>query len=169
MKNPDRDEKHSRRRESDRTDDPDGIDVAEALYGTRPSDSSESGDLFDEPTERELLQECVEWVRARREAVPELESLFRPAAGEEGTPDAEPGLPTMCLPLVRTIDVDGAPQKVGALWVEIKTAGAQLSEKEQAWRRRLIRHGHAWTLCRSVEEFQAAVTDYVAGDFFLDV
>lgn len=152
-------------------DDADGLDVANSLYGGRAETTSDvSGNgLLDHSTEEDLLEACLRWAPSHAGAISELDSLFRPMTVEGETPRVSGDLPTLCLPVLRTIDVGEERQQVGALWIELKPGGKLLSDGEKEWRRRLIRRGHAWTLSRSVDDFRAAVTDYVSGDFFLDI
>jgi hypothetical protein len=178
-KNPDRDDRHARRRDED--SDLDGREAASLLYGGPETandtmSSSEAQDLFDgSQSEDELHRACVQWADAQSAAVPELKALFHPPNG--GHRDArtgarmkemgaKAGVPDLCLPIVRPVVwKNGDVIPAGGLWVELKSENGRLRDSQRVWRDRLLEHDHCWTLCRSLDAFRAAVTDYIAGDF----
>ena len=161
----------------------DGKDQAAALYGGESANDTlttdEAQDLFDgNVSEDDLHRGCVRWADAQAGALPELNALFHPPNG--GHRDArtgarmkelgaKAGVPDLCLPIVRPVTwTNGDRQAAGALWIELKSPNGRLRDSQKEWRARLMKHQHAWTLCRSLEGFRAAVTDYLAGDYVQD-
>jgi len=160
---------------------PDGKDAAEALYGgpekatdtISPSEAQEH--LQGSMSEDELHRACVQWADAQSGAIPELEALFHPPNG--GHRDArtgarmkelgaKAGVPDLCLPIVRpVIWTNGTEVAAGALWVELKSESGQLRDTQKEWRTRLMKHQHCYIVCRSLDVFRAAVTDYIEGDY----
>jgi hypothetical protein len=158
----------------------DGKDQAAALYGgpehaTDTISHTEARDLFGQSrSEDEIHRACVQWADAQSGAMPELNALFHPPNG--GARDgrtgarmkalgAKAGVPDLCLPVVKPILEDGQKRSAGALWIELKSQSGRLRDTQKTWRDRLLEHGHAWALCRSLPDFQVCITDYVAGDF----
>lgn len=128
-------------------------------------------------SEDDLHRACVRWADAQAAAEPALNALFHPPNGGQRDAragarmkklGAKAGVPDLCLPVQRTVTVAGDRQTVGGLWIELKSANGRLRESQAEWRDRLIRYGHAWALCRTLEGFQSRVLDYLNGDFWLD-
>jgi len=159
----------------------DGKDAAEAMYGgsEKAADTmsvEEVQDLFDHNrSEEELHRACVRWADAQSGALPELDALFHPPNGGARTAKegarmkkmgVKPGVPDLCLPIVRPVVwKNGDVIPAGGLWIELKSENGRLRDSQRVWRDRLLEHDHCWTLCRSLDAFRAAVTDYIAGDF----
>jgi hypothetical protein len=159
----------------------DGKDQAQALYGgpenaTEQMSHTEARDLFGQSqSEDELHRACVQWADAQAGAMPELNALFHPPNG--GARDgrtgarmkalgAKAGVPDLVLPIVRPVTWrNGERIPAGGLWIELKSQSGRLRDTQKTWRARLLKHQHCWILCRTLEAFQAAVTDYIAGDF----
>jgi len=59
---------------------------------------------------------------------------------------------------------DGDEGPAGALWIELKSESGRLRDSQRQWRTRLVKNRHAWTLCRSLDAFTAAVRAYVEGE-----
>jgi hypothetical protein len=138
--------------------------------------TDEAQELFDgSMSEDELHRACVQWAEAQSGAIPELEALFHPPNG--GHRDArtgarmkelgaKAGVPDLCLPIVRpVIWTNGTEVAAGALWVELKSESGQLRDTQKEWRTRLMKHQHCYIVCRSLDVFRAAVTDYIEGDY----
>jgi hypothetical protein len=159
----------------------DGKEQSDHLYGgpetaNETMSAAEAQDLFDgNQSEDELHRACVRWAEAQSAALPELKALFHPPNG--GHRDArtgarmkqlgaKAGVPDLCLPIVRPVTWAGGDEvAAGALWIELKSESGRLRDSQEKWRARLLKHQHCWTLCRSLDGFRAAVTDYVAGDY----
>lgn len=157
-----------------------GKDQAAALYGGDTANETistdEAQDLFDgNVSEDELHRACVRWADAQSGALPELKALFHPPNG--GHRDArtgarmkelgaKAGVPDLCLPIVRPVTWTNEDQlAAGALWIELKSQSGRLRDSQKEWRARLMKHGHAWILVRTLDAFRAVVTDYLAGDY----
>jgi hypothetical protein len=159
----------------------DGRDAAEAMYGepekaTSTMSADKAQDLFDHNrSEEELHRACVRWADAQSGALPELDALFHPPNGGARTAKegarmkkmgVKAGVPDLCLPIVRPVTwTNGTEVAAGALWVELKSESGRLRDTQRRWRARLMKHQHCYVVCRSLGDFQAAVTDYIAGDF----
>jgi len=159
----------------------DGSDAAEAMYGgpekaTDTMSADEAQDLFGyNRTEEELHRACVRWADAQSGALPELDALFHPPNGGARTAKegarmkkmgVKAGVPDLCLPIVRpAIWTSGKEVAAGALWIELKSESGRLRNTQKKWRARLMKHQHCYVVCRTLDAFQAAVTDYIAGDF----
>ena len=164
----------------------DGAEAARRLYGhpgdtpepPEQMDAEDARDLFNQSTtEDDVHRACIRWATAQSGAVPELRSLFHIPNG--GARDAKtgarlkdlgtrPGVPDLCLPVVRDVQTADGVQTAGALWIELKSPTGRLRESQRTWRDRLRSHGHAWTLCRSLQDFRDAVNAYIGGDFHAD-
>jgi len=159
----------------------DGKKAASQMYGgpekaTDTISTGEAQDLFDgNVSEDDLHRGCIQWADAQSGALPELKALFHPPNG--GHRDArtgarmkelgaKAGVPDLCLPVVRPVTwTNGDEVPAGSLWIELKSPDGRLRDTQEKWRARLLKHQHAWTLCRSLDGFRAAVTDYIAGDY----
>lgn len=159
----------------------DGADAARMLYG-QPGDDPEPPERMDaedartlfnqSTTEDDVHRACIRWATAQAGAVPELRTLFHIPNG--GARDAKtgarlkrlgtkPGVPDLCLPVVRDVQTGDGTRTAGALWIELKSPTGRLRDSQRTWRDRLRAHGHAWTLCRSLNDFAGAVTAYLDG------
>ncbi|PQJ26743.1 hypothetical protein BSZ35_19025 [Salinibacter sp. 10B] len=158
----------------------DGKDQAAALYGQETANETistdEARDLFGQDrSEDELHRACVQWADVQSAALPELKALFHPPNGGARSAaagarmkamGARAGIPDLCLPIVRPVTwTNGDEVPAGALWVELKSAEGRLRDTQRTWRARLLKHQHCWTLCRRLEDFRVAVTDYISGDY----
>lgn len=126
-------------------------------------------------SEDDLHKACVQWADAQSAALPELKALFHPPNG--GHRDArtgarmkrmgaKAGVPDLCLPVVRPVTWrNGDEIPAGGLWIELKSPDGRLRDSQAKWRARLVKHHHCWTLCRSLDGFQQAVTAYLDGTF----
>jgi hypothetical protein len=158
----------------------DGKDQAAALYGGETAnetiDAEEARTLSgNDLSEEELHKGCVQWARAQSGALPELDALLhvpnggkmpRGSAGKLKGMGMRKGVPDLLLPVPRPVTwTNGDRQAAGALWIELKSQSGRLRDSQKEWRARLMKHGHAWTLVRTLDAFRAAVTDYLAGDY----
>jgi hypothetical protein len=48
-----------------------------------------------------------------------------------------------------------------ALCIEMKTEKGKLSENQEAWRDRALKHGYQYQVCRTIDQFISTVTNYL--------
>lgn len=123
------------------------------------------------PSEAKQQAALVEWAGYAKTERPALACLLHvPNGGARSARSgakmkrlgAKAGVPDLCLAVARS---GPQGQSYGALWIEMKTVSSSLTKSQRAWRRRLLKHGHAHTVCRSWTEARAVIEQYLDGQF----
>lgn len=111
--------------------------------------------------EHRLQKNCVRWFRYQYPAL--IERLF--AVPNGGRRDAWTGQwlkEEGVLSGVSDLILLKPNRTYGALLIEMKTPKGRQSAKQQQWQSGITRDGeYKYVVCRSIEEFRAAVTDYI--------
>ena len=113
-------------------------------------------------SEHDIQASLIQWSILSRKKYPDLELLYAiPNGGHRDVrvgaklkkEGVRRGIPDLHLPVPR-----GSHP---SLYIEMKTARGQLSVDQRWWKDRLMQTGHAWFLCRTVEEAISALSAYL--------
>ena len=116
-------------------------------------------------SEHELQKACVRWFGYQYPeykdlliAIPNGGKRHLTTAKKLKAEGAKAGVPDLLFALPN--------HPFASLWVEMKTEKGRLSEKQKHYIERLQKVGFMVKVCRSFEEFQREITDYINAQYF---
>lgn len=122
-------------------------------------------------TEDKLQIQCVRWMQLQ---YPKLAPLLHhsPNGGARSKTEGaifkamgtRAGFPDLFLYLPREYHLPGGGKKIiHGLAIELKTTerGSRQSDAQKQWQQQLTEQGYLYVVCRTLEEFQKVITDYI--------
>jgi len=119
--------------------------------------------LSDWTFEHDIQVSVIQWSLFARNQFPDLDMLYAiPNGGDRDVrvgmklkaEGVRRGVPDLHLPVPRGVHP--------SLYIEIKTKKGQLSSDQRWWMERLLLTGHAWVLCRTLDEAIDSFTAYLS-------
>ncbi len=113
-------------------------------------------------TETRIQQRCIHWFRLQHTELWKDGVLFHisnegirsPRMGARFKKEGGvPGVADLCLALPRG--------GYGALYIEMKRPRTYQSQSQKLWQKGMEKHGNRYAVCRSLEEFQKVVEEYL--------
>jgi hypothetical protein len=116
-------------------------------------------------SEHELQKACVKWFGYQYPeykdlliAIPNGGKRHLTTAKKLKAEGAKAGVPDLLFALPKT--------PFASLWIEMKTEKGVISEKQKHYINRLQQVGFTTSVCRSFDEFERTITDYINGQHF---
>lgn len=111
--------------------------------------------------EDKLQSECVKWFRYQYPKLKKL--LFHvPNGGSRNVIEAKKLKQMSVVPGVSDLILLLPRRNYGALCIEMKTPSGDQSPSQKEWEQEVTVAGNKYALCRSFEEFQQTINDYLS-------
>lgn len=111
--------------------------------------------------EDKLQSECVKWFRYQYPKLKQL--LFHvPNGGKRNKVTAQIFKAMGVVPGVADLILLAPRKGYGALCIEMKTPSGDQSPSQREWEKDVIAAGNKYALCRSFDEFEKTIKDYLS-------